>query len=94
MKRVWLALIAILASIGLVACAGETPGSGIFSGGKNFDDEPLTIVAATELQDLEPLVNQASEELGFPIVLRFPAGTLENSQLLKRGGYDGTVDAT
>lgn len=94
MNRVWLALVALLAGIGLVGCAGEAPDSGIFSRGKNFDDEPLTIVAATELQDLEPLVNQASEDLGFPIILRSPAGTLENSQMLKQGGYDGTVDAT
>ncbi|WP_331712845.1 vWA domain-containing protein [Corynebacterium cystitidis] len=60
----------------------------------DFDQEPLTIVAATELKDLEGLVGEASEDLGFPIELEFPAGTLANSQSLKSGEFDGTKDAT
>ncbi|WP_018296316.1 vWA domain-containing protein [Corynebacterium lubricantis] len=92
MKRIQALLVAILASVGLVAC-GSSPSVGSLFG-SNFNDEPLTIVAATELQDLEPLVQSASDDLGFPIELQFPSGTLENSQNLLAGEFDGQVDAT
>ncbi|MHA2788898.1 substrate-binding domain-containing protein [Corynebacterium sp. S7] len=92
MKRIYVALVALLSSIGLVACGSSGSSGSLFGSGLNKD--PLKIVAATELQDLEPLVQQASDDLGFPIELQFPAGTLENSQNLKAGEFDGQVDAT
>ncbi|EEW51330.1 von Willebrand factor type A domain protein [Corynebacterium efficiens YS-314] len=59
-----------------------------------LDDDPLRIVAATELRDLETVVEQAAGELGFAIELEFPGGTLENSERLKQGDFDEDVDAT
>lgn len=99
MKKILALLLTLLIGAALTACglAGNdgNGGGGVFGGGKGSGSgEELTILAATELKDLEPLVQQASEELGFPINLEFPAGTLQNSQDLKRGKYDGTIDAT
>ncbi|ANE03936.1 vWA domain-containing protein [Corynebacterium crudilactis] len=56
--------------------------------------EPLKIVAATELEDLQPAIERASDELGFDIQLSFPGGTLSNSQALKEGAFDQEFDAT
>ncbi|WIM68773.1 VWA domain-containing protein [Corynebacterium breve] len=92
MKKLWVSLIALLSAIALVGCESDVVSNPF--GGSEFDDQPLTIVAATELKDLEPLVQQASDDLGFPIKLEFPAGTLVNSQSLKAGDFDGQVDAT
>lgn len=58
------------------------------------ENKPLHIVAATELQDLEPLIQQAGEELGTDIEVTYLGGTLENSQALKSGELDGAYDAT
>lgn len=98
MKRLIAVLLAFLTGVALTACGtdssssgdGDGRGSGPFTG----SGDALNIVAATELKDLEPLVQQASEELGFPIHLEFPGGTLQNSQDLKHGRFDGTIDAT
>lgn len=54
--------------------------------------DTLRIVAATELRDLVPAVEQASTELGFPIELEFPGGTLENSQRLHQGDFGNDSD--
>lgn len=91
MKKLVALLVTLLTGTSLVACGLQ---------GKNEDIDPfrpkdaLTIVAATELKDLEGLVYQASRELGFPITLEFRGGTLQNSQDLKNGKFDGEVDAT
>lgn len=98
MKKLLAVLMALLTGVALTACGtdGDTAGSGVNNGGKGGapSGDGLTIVAATELKDMEPLVQQASQELGFPINLEFPGGTLQNSQDLKHGRFDGTVDAT
>lgn len=89
LARIVIALLSVVfVGAGLTACSDEGG-----KGGKDFDGS-LKIIAATELQDLEPLLKQASEELGFDIVLEFPAGTLENSRNLANGGFDGNADAT
>lgn len=57
-------------------------------------DEELKIVAATELEDLQPIIDQASTDLGFPITMDYPDGTLANSEELAEGNFDGEYDAT
>ncbi|MCQ4624697.1 extracellular solute-binding protein [Corynebacterium sp. CCUG 69979] len=95
MKKLLATLAALLAGTALVACSDDNGGGGGGFGGFGGGSKgPLTIVAATELQDLEPLVQQASEDLGFDITLQFPDGTLQNSQELKAGNFDGQMDAT
>lgn len=100
MRNILAVLVALLAGTALVACSdsgGSSSGSGGGFGGfggAGRGGDPLTIVAATELEDLEPLVEQASQDLGFDIALEFPGGTLQNSQALKDGDFDGSVDAT
>ena len=98
MKRL-LAAIAALMSLMLASCVslgGDTSGSGSGAGSGSGSGSPadLTIVAATELKDLQGLVDQAAKDLGFSIDMQFPGGTLDNSQTLKRGDFDGEVDAT
>lgn len=106
MKKLLAAVIALLAGISLAACSmlggttnnSDSNGNGNGGGGNSVDykgpKDRLTVVAATELRDLEPLVQQASQELGFDITLEFPGGTLQNSHELKNGVFDGNVDAT
>ncbi|PXY05809.1 vWA domain-containing protein [Corynebacterium striatum] len=88
-------LLAMLSTMALTACSAgglfddlDMPGSGSsFSGG-------LNIVAATELKPLEPVLDDASQDLGFDITMTTEDGTLANSRSLKQGGFDGTYDAT
>lgn len=91
-KRVLTGMLALLTSVLLVACGGST--TAVRGDGGSSDDTPLRVVAATELQDLQPLIDEAADDLGFPIELSFPAGTLDNSQTLLDGGFDGRHDAT
>lgn len=96
MKKLLAVLVTLLIGVALTACgsdSGSRDSDG--NGGSSFGSgDGLRIVAATELKDLEPLVQEASRELGFPINLEFPGGTLQNSQDLKHGRFDGNVDAT
>ena len=62
--------------------------------GASSSNEPLVIAAATELEDLEPVIETASDELGFDIQMEFPDGTLANTQELAQGRFDGQYDAT
>ena len=98
MRRFLALVLTLLTGAAVTACGlpgGDGDGRGGFGGlGGNGSGDELTILAATELKDLEPLVQQASEELGFPISLEFPGGTLQNSQDLKNGKYDNAIDAT
>ena len=89
--RAPLILTLILALFTLVGC-GSLPSGNPLGGG--VSSEPLHIVAATELDDLGPVLDRASEDLGFDIVVEAPAGTLANSQALKSGEFDGQYDAT
>lgn len=91
--RRWLtAVAALILPVLLVACGSDSPTSA--TGDRELDSRPLRIVAATELADLQPAIDQAAEELGFPIDLTFPAGTLDNSQTLLNSGFDNDYDAT
>lgn len=88
-------LVALLFSTVLITACGSTPNNTTADTGPAADDgEVLRIVAATELEDLLPAVRQASRDLGFPIELEFPGGTLENSEKLKQGDFDEDFDAT
>lgn len=88
-------LLVMLSAMALTACSAgdlfddvDMPGSGSsFSGG-------LNIVAATELKPLEPVLDDASQDLGFDITMTTEDGTLANSRSLKQGGFDGSYDAT
>ena len=87
-------LIAVLSAMALAACGvGDllddplTPGSG-----SSFNGD-LSIVAATELKPLEPVLDDASRDLGFDISMTTEDGTLANSRTLKQGGFDGSYDA-
>ena len=97
MKRLFAALAALM-SLMLASCVsldgGTSGSSGFGAGSGSGKPADLTIVAATELKDLEGLVDQAAKDLGFSIDMQFPGGTLDNSQTLKRGDFDGKVDAT
>ncbi|WP_284522949.1 YgdI/YgdR family lipoprotein [Corynebacterium aquatimens] len=94
MKKLWAAILAMIATLALAGCTTEmTSGTGS-SSSRSSQGDGLRIVAATELKDLQQLIDEASNDLGFPIELEFPGGTLENSQALKRGEFDGAVDAT
>ncbi|MGI0540939.1 VWA domain-containing protein [Corynebacterium aquatimens] len=78
-------LVAVALGAALVSCSSDTKPSA--KGGS------LDIIAATELRDLEPLMEEASSDLGFDITMSFPGGTIENSRRLADGGIEG-VDAT
>ena len=100
-RRTLSALVALILSLGLVACGdsvslpgGDSPDRPGRSGLSDLDDTPLRIVAATELEDLQPVIEDAADDLGFPIELSFPAGTLDNSQSLLDGAFDQQHDAT
>lgn len=88
-------LLVMLSAMALTACSAgdlfddvDMPGSGSsFSGG-------LNIVAATELKPLAPVLDDASQDLGFDITMTTEDGTLANSRSLKQGGFDGSYDAT
>lgn len=96
MNRFWAAVVAFLSVLAVSACGfGGAVGNGSKTGtGGASSEADLTIVAATELKDMQELVQQAALELGFSIEMQFPGGTLDNSQALKRGNFDGSVDAT
>lgn len=94
MKRLFAYVMSIVAVIALSGCTTTMQSSGSGSASGTDSGADLTIVAATELKDLQPLIDQASRELGFGIEMQFPGGTLDNSQALARGEFDGEVDAT
>lgn len=83
------ALVAALLATVLVAC-----GSDIVTPSGKGSGEALSIVAATELKDMEPLIQRASKDLGFDIKMEYPDGTIANSYALKNGNFDGNYDAT
>ena len=91
MKKLITLLVALLTGVALSGCELTEKASN--SLGIN-SDTALNIIAATELEDLEPVVQQASADLGFPINMQFHQGTLQNSHDLKNGVFDGSVDAT
>lgn len=95
MKRLFAALAALL-TLALASCVslGSDDKDATGSTAAPGEQADLTIVAATELKDLEGLVERAAQDLGFSIDMQFPGGTLDNSQALKRGEFDGEVDAT
>lgn len=86
LKIVAAVVIAAVLSVSVAAC-GDIASKMSGSAG-------LKIVAATELKDLEPLIAQASKELGFKIEMSYPDGTIANSLALKNGEFDGQYDAT
>ena len=88
------ALFMVTATAGCMSLGGESGGLGGSGGSGGSGDASLHILAATELKDLEPLIQQAADDLGKDISVSYDGGTLENSQGLKDGGYDGTYDAT
>ncbi|WP_408910676.1 hypothetical protein ACKFRZ_06750 [Corynebacterium gottingense] len=88
------ALFMVTATAGCMNLGGESGGLGGSGGSGGSGDASLHILAATELKDLEPLIQQAADDLGMDISVSYDGGTLENSQGLKDGGYDGTYDAT
>lgn len=96
-SRVLVGAGALASLLLLTACGGGSgPGnstSGAVPGGGGAA-ETLRIAAATELADVEPLIVQASRDLGFDIELSFPDGTLANSHSLHAGEFDGIFDAT
>ena len=96
-KRLLPLAVMVLSTVVMAGCARGTDTFTSETAGVPtvvFDDDPLRIIAATELRDLEAAVEQASGELGFAIELEFPGGTLENSERLRQGDFDADVDAT
>ena len=91
-RRAAAAFVAVTASAALAACGGDELALPQLN--NSTKGGTLDIVAATELQELEPLIDAASQDLGFDITMTAPGGTLANSQALKRGEFDGQYDAT
>lgn len=87
---------AALGGLLLTACVETGGGSSDPTGDalKPGDQGTPTIAAATELEDLAPVLEDAEADLGFDIEMHYPGGTLENSQALKAGKMDGQYDAT
>lgn len=81
------AVVASILALVLVACDAN------IAVNVTSKDE-LRIVAATELRDMEPLIQQASNDLGFRITMDYLDGTIANSHSLKNGEFDGKYDAT
>lgn len=85
------ALLSVAMVASLTACGSDTVKVDVPD---ELRDGTLKIAAATELEPLAPLIEQASDDLGFDIELSFPDGTLANSHELADGGFDGVYDAT
>ena len=87
---------AALGGLLLTACVETGGGSSDPTGDalKPGDQGTPTIAAATELEDLAPVLEDAQADLGFDIEMHYPGGTVENSQALKAGKMDGQYDAT
>ncbi|WP_040361885.1 VWA domain-containing protein [Corynebacterium amycolatum] len=54
----------------------------------------MRIAGATELAELQPLMQKASDDLGFTINLELLDGTVKNSHALVDGDFDNQFDAT
>ncbi|WP_258867124.1 VWA domain-containing protein [Corynebacterium amycolatum] len=54
----------------------------------------MRIAGATELAELQPLMQKASDDLGFTINLELLDGTVKNSHALVDGDFDKQFDAT
>lgn len=91
LRNALLALVSVLGIFTITACSGGTGIAGM-SFGKS--DGTLRIAGATELKPLEPLMEQASRDLGFDIQLELLDGTVRNSHALMAGDFDGEYDAT
>lgn len=67
-----------IAAFTLTACNEQNPAQ---SGG-------LSIIAGSEIQNIEPLIKQASKDLGFPISVQY-SGTIEGVEVVKTSdSYD------
>lgn len=70
-----------IAAFALTACNEQDSQSSAQSGG-------LTIIAGSEIQNIEPLIKKASKDLGFPISLKY-SGTIEGVEAVKTSNtYD------
>lgn len=90
-KLLYFITISTLA-VSSVACSVSTENGA----SENAINRPnsIDIVAATELEELEPLVEQASKELGVNYNMVFEGGTLSNSRKLLNGNFDNDYEAT
>lgn len=99
MRRAFAALVGLLMVLVLAACSDGVSLPG-FGGSGGVERDPalaggtLRIAAATELEDLAPVMERAADDLGFGIEMEFPGGTLENSERLAAGEFDGAYDGT
>lgn len=95
--RLLLALLALVVGVSLGACSSL---SGVDGGGsqgaasEELKGTTLRIVAATELKALDSVVAQAAKDLGMTIEMAYPGGTLDNTERLGEGEFDGYYDAT
>lgn len=99
MRRGFAAAVGLLLAFVLAACSGGSPlevlgGSGGVKRDPDLAGGTLRIAAATELEDLAPAMERAAKDLGFDIRMEFPGGTLENSEKLAAGEFDGEYDGT
>ncbi|MEJ5920706.1 extracellular solute-binding protein [Corynebacterium sp. H78] len=77
----------------LVSCSEEDIAS--TSKKPNEIDSPggtLSLVASTELADMEAVIDKAESDLDMQIDLQFVDGTIETSNLIGYGEFDGRVD--
>lgn len=95
-SKFFLVVVLLLIAAGAyVVGSGNFPGGLTGSGGKSYDtSKSLKIVAATELSDMEPFIEQASSDLGFEIEMEYDSGTLVNTRNLVDGDYGDKYDAT
>jgi Ca-activated chloride channel family protein len=75
MKSICSSVMMLVCMLGLFGCE---EGNGKISSSSNG----ISIIAGSEIQNIEPIINMASKELGFPINIKY-SGTIEGVEAIK-----------
>lgn len=103
LRKVLLALIGVFGIFAVAACSDDGLNLSLGSDDEktnkvNVDSDlkgsTMRIAGATELKELKPLMEKASDDLGFTISLELLDGTVKNSHALIDGNFDEHFDAT
>ncbi|HNO87293.1 MAG TPA: substrate-binding domain-containing protein [Rhodocyclaceae bacterium] len=78
-RRGWAAVGAVLLALGLTACGRESGG-----GAAGTAQGPVTVLAGSELRDVEPQLLKAAADAGVPVKLSY-AGTLDIVERVNAG---------
>lgn len=103
LRKILLALIGVLGIFAVGACSDGGLNLSLGSDDEktnkvNVDSDlkgsTMRIAGATELKELQPLMEKASDDLGFTVNLELLDGTVKNSHALIDGDFDDQFDAT